>query len=308
MGITNYAQQMQIIEYLKNNTPSGEQNLVYGWANYIPWIAGQEISRSYLTKDLDPEGSEAGLQKVANMVDERSFEYIVLFAPTFDTLAAKGDPVMNNTLENYFYAKGIGGAYIFSKYNAEGEYMYYNFAEHFSEALKQYDLPDGEKGNTTSDFVNDAIFVPIVRTMTVNNGTRTAIFQHPFWGNGSLVSGIGNSYIVYQNITLPANPKLQFGISIDPYVWDKDANQGDGALFEILVQSDSNVSTVFSQYINPRQSTVERKWFDYRIDLADYSNKSVDIFLVTNPGPKGDALDDWAIWSNPLLLNSRPSG
>jgi hypothetical protein len=308
MGITSYDQQLQIVEYLKTNTTSSAQNLVYGWANYIPWLAGQEIPSSFLMKDIDPEGPKAGLQKVADMVDAEKFEYVVLFAPNFDDLRTKGDPVMDSTLGNYFYVESIGGAHIFSRYNAQEEYTYYSFIQHFSEALKEYDLPNGNKGNTTLDFMNDPVFVPTAHTITVNNDTKTAIFQHPLWGNGSLARGVGNSYINYQNITLPSNPKLQFGITVDPFVWDKDVDKGDGVSFEIRVQYDGKVSTVFSQYINPRQNAVQRIWNDYKIDLTEYGNKNVGIFFVTNPGPNGDAVDDWANWGNPLLLSSKPSG
>jgi hypothetical protein len=235
---------------------------------------------------------------MANKVRDRELEYIVLFAPNLTSLEERriwGDTISNYTLDKYFYVESIGDAHIFCKYNAQGEYIYYNFLERFPQASKEYDL-GGRRGNTEVDFKDETIVIPKIYSQTINGNTRTAIFQHPL---SPTDSHTGNSYLCYNDVSVPQNCKLEFGIGINPELWGKTT--GDGVTFEILIQDDQ----VFCKHINPRENIEDRKWLDYELDLTDYANKTVNICFVTNPGPNGNNAYDWAYWSQPVIVVSR---
>jgi hypothetical protein len=124
---------------------------------------------------------------------------------------------------------------------------------------------------------------------TINNDSRTVLFQHP------------PSKITYK-LTVPDNSSLSFGIALNPEVWSAD--KGDGVIFEILAKDDKEERKLFSKYIDPKNKIEDRKWYDERIDLSKYEGEEVLLTFITSPGPSNNTDHDWAGWGDPKLTSN----
>ena len=123
--------------------------------------------------------------------------------------------------------------------------------------------------------------------ITIDNQKRATMYEHPV------------AEVRFDNVVIPNNAVLQFGIGINPQVWDKT---GDGVTFEITVVDEKSAKTqIFSRYIDPKSNSGDRKWFDQDVDLKDFAGQKVSLVFATTPGPRGDAGYDWACWSNPVV-------
>ena len=90
---------------------------------------------------------------------------------------------------------------------------------------------------------------------------------------------------------------FDFSYALDPAVFDKTS--GDGVEFVIELKDPSGrITKRFSQYIDPKHNSQERRWMDGQVDLGAYRGQSIELLFTTTPGPKGDTDYDWAAWSN----------
>ena len=122
---------------------------------------------------------------------------------------------------------------------------------------------------------------------TINKEKRPILFEHP------------NAEVQFNGVAIPQNAVLQFGMGINPDVWDKP---GDGVTFEITVVDEKSAKTmIFSGYIDPKASTGDRKWVDHEVDLKDFAGQKVSFLFSTTPGPRGNTEYDWAGWSKPQI-------
>jgi hypothetical protein len=287
---------MEIVNYLKSLDLKDGEVLLHGWLPYLYWLSGLVAPSKHICtiKEWAPIPAEE-YETLLDKVKERSFKYIILTTiPSSFTSVDALDPIAENTVTRYFYVKSIGDALIYSKYSPEGEEVYYGFVEKFPQALKEYDLPNGTKGNMET--AEDWVIVPAVRILTVDNETKIAIYQHPVQPNDSQIM---NSYIIYSNILIPLNSTLKFSTAIDPSAWN---TEGDGVQFKILVEDHGKSDEIFSEYIDPKHVVDDRKWHDYQLDLREYYNRTVNISFLTNPGPNGDFRYDWAYFGDPVIL------
>src|SRR5262249_9136243 len=71
--------------------------------------------------------------------------------------------------------------------------------------------------------------------------------------------------------------------------------------FEIDIVEAGKTRVLFQRYIDPKQNSAHRKWFDFDLPLGAGGASPIDVHFVTRPGPKGDIGYDHAGWSNPLL-------
>jgi hypothetical protein len=287
---------MQIVDFLKTLDLKDGDVLMDGWLPQLYWLSGLEAPSKYICTirewaTIPTEEYEA----LVNKVKERNFKYVILTTvPTPFTGLDSLDPIAQSTITNYFYVKSIGMALIYSKYSPRGEEMSYGFIGEFPQALKEYDLKDGTRGDLET--AGDPVIVPSVRSLTVDNETKLAIHQHPVQPNDSKIM---NSYVIYSNILISQNSTLRLSIAIDPSVWNE---AGDGVQFKIFVEDEGKTNVIFSKYIDPKHVVDDRRWFDYQLGLREYSNKTVNISFVTNPGPNGDFQFDWACWGDPVIL------
>lgn len=122
----------------------------------------------------------------------------------------------------------------------------------------------------------------------LNGSCRSIIFQHP------------ESEILFNNVTIPSNAILKFGIALDPQVWSPE--KGDGVVFKVQIRDNQFNKTIFSRYIDPKNCPLDRKWRDYDINLSSFGNRNVDIAFDTACGPRNDCAYDWAWWGEPVLI------
>jgi hypothetical protein len=199
------------------------------------------------------------------------------------------DQIVEQTLFGYFYLGNISNAIIFSKFNAFGEYKYFNFIENLPVAAKTYSR-NGLIGNLEDDFIDDPIFIPAIRSLKIHGDERATIHQHPISN--------GNSSICY-SVYIPERIVFQFGIGIDPTVWEKST---DGVGFSIIIIDQGDPKTVFSRFLDPQNSPQDQRWHEFQLNINEFAGHNVTICFVTAPGPKGEAIFDWAHWNEPMLL------
>jgi hypothetical protein len=124
---------------------------------------------------------------------------------------------------------------------------------------------------------------------TINNDSRMVMFQHP------------NSEVLFKNVSIKEESKLEFGIGINEIAWGKS---GDGVLFEIImIDENSHRNLIFSKWIDPKNNPEDRKWFDYSLDLQPFHGQKVTFIFRTTDGPRGDNRYDWAGWSRPMITS-----
>jgi len=351
-GPWTYEKQLELGSYLRAHVSENGQVLVYGWVATAYWLSGHRAPSKYVltlkgsTRASYPYIPEEEFQRVADMVRDGIFEYIVLFSPDLERLEWRRDadpiieydPIVDYTLQKYFYVKNISYAQIFSKYNSNGEYIEYLFMEHFagalkeykmqkikslfienfsdalkeykmqkikslfienfSDALKEYKMQNGTIGDTEKDFEKQWAFIPEVSWLNISGDARDAIRHAP------IISA--ESYIRYNNVSIPPNSKLRFGIATDPTSWYREG--GDGVQFKIYIEDGDEVNEVFNEYINPKQNITQRKWNDYEINLTMFGGRNVNITFVTAPGPANDNYDDWAYWGDPHIYDETQTG
>ena len=151
----------------------------------------------------------------------------------------------------------------------------YNFLQNFNDA--QVISTDSE--NT------------YIETQTINNVQRAIIFQHP------------TSRLVF-TLNLPHRSNLAFGFGMAPEVWSSD--KGDGVEYNIYVRrlvEPDKLYLVFRKYIDPKNNAEDRRWFDERLDLSQFSGQAVEFLFETRPGPADNANFDWGGWSTPVLID-----
>ena len=292
----SFENQTALAEYLRTNVPKNSKILVHGWAAEIYWLSGFEAP-TYPWTNPSTMIPASEYQILVNLVQNLSIDHVVLFAQSQKALRNEvDDPIVNNTLKKYFFEKQIDNAWIFSKYDPKGRYVAIDLLDTFQNASLNYVKVDGSIGNTTADFSYNEILIPAQSVLNISGDTRYAIMQHPLPLSPE-PPFVMTSQIVY-NLTLPSKPVLNFSIGLQPAIW----NMSDGVEFQISIEADGEVQTIFSAALNPKENLTDRCWKDYELNLTQYADKQVKIIFETLP--LGNCNYDWAFWGAPVILNS----
>lgn len=292
-NLGSYNEQVKLANYLKSYTKEDDPILIHGWMPEIYWYSKHKSPSIIDTATYIPGVNipQKEYDKIIDQIKKLKFKYIV-FRDDFP-----GGEIAEITKLRYTYVKNIGnvGIYVNNEYDSRS-HIYYDFIERLDDAIKEYHDESGE----TKGLVDDEILTPKAKRIIINNDSRYTMMQHP-----SFI----DSNIIYDNILIQKNMTLEFGIGIDPFVW----NKSDGVQFEISIKVNlkdkrKEEVKILSKYLNPKNDLKDRKWYYYDIDLSKYSGKNVDIYFVTRPGPRGDARYDWAYWGNPKLIVKGGSG
>jgi hypothetical protein len=100
-------------------------------------------------------------------------------------------------------------------------------------------------------------------------------------------------------LTLPAEATfLWLSPALDPEAWGWG---GDGVTFRVAVVSASGEVVLWERHLTPAEPA-DLAWQTALISLADYRNQSIELVLITDPGPAGDNAADRAGWGLPWLL------
>ena len=84
-----------------------------------------------------------------------------------------------------------------------------------------------------------------VNQLSVDNKTALAIEQIP---PGYLYQQRANSSLIFDEVYVPVNSLLSFGVTLHQETWAKPT---DGVIFEILVKENNSMQSIYYQYINP---------------------------------------------------------
>lgn len=103
--------------------------------------------------------------------------------------------------------------------------------------------------------------------------------------------GEGGETILRFALSLPEDPaQLTFGVFLS-----KSTAPSDGVDFQVYVERDRVFGETISDY-SPQLR---------RVDLSGYAGKTVNIELITGPGPHGNPQADWARWLDPKIVAQR---
>ncbi|GJM20420.1 MAG: hypothetical protein DHS20C15_03350 [Planctomycetota bacterium] len=81
----------------------------------------------------------------------------------------------------------------------------------------------------------------------------------------------------------------------------RDDTRSDGTTFAVdVVNAEGATRRVWSRHVVPSEGFVTEE-----VDLSDFSDELIELRLVTEPGPQGDATADYAVWSE-LRLAGKP--
>ncbi|MBW2307158.1 MAG: glycosyltransferase family 39 protein [Deltaproteobacteria bacterium] len=224
------------------------------------------------------------------------------FLEGFDFLITKTGRVLKNDFYNQPWAIEIQ-SFVDHLLEDNGRVL----AENHFEQLKQFPLPDGSTGSVWVSMkkLNTftlADYLPFVKTdgdpgavstsvFNINGDERFVIYEHP--------SGPGRiTRIHWSGMKIRTKSMLKFGIALSPNVWAP--KKGDGVEFLIDIESESGKKTIFSRYIDPKNTADDRKWFDYELSLDEFAGQTINIIFTTLPGPNGNAFDH-AGWSSPKI-------
>jgi ABC-type polysaccharide/polyol phosphate transport system ATPase subunit len=117
------------------------------------------------------------------------------------------------------------------------------------------------------------------QTVEIQSAPRRVIFAHPL------------SKITY---TVPVRPRssLAFAIGILPAAWDKIP---EGVKFDIEIESDGMMETIFSRVLQPKRNIGDRGWHNFLVSLEKYSGKTVLLTFCTS-GSGEDLSYCWSAW------------
>lgn len=104
------------------------------------------------------------------------------------------------------------------------------------------------------------------------------------------------------NVRVPEHGWLRVSIGTSPESWN---NAGDGVYFSGGVATDEGVRTLFSQQVNAKDVSAQRRWIPVMVDLAPYAGEDVQIVLETHPSPPdrpGDDRSDKPLWGAPEIV------
>jgi hypothetical protein len=122
--------------------------------------------------------------------------------------------------------------------------------------------------------------------MPQNGDSRTVLFAHA-------------PAAVALPLTLPDEATfLWLSPALDPQAWGWG---GDGVTFAVKVRSDGGEAVLWQRHLDPAQAG-DLGWQEHFISLAAYRGQSIELVLVTEPGPAGDATGDRAGWGLPWLM------
>ena len=108
------------------------------------------------------------------------------------------------------------------------------------------------------------------------------------------------SQISYSLIIPPERASLQFSIGLLPDTWSPI--KGDGVTFKILLENNKKEIEIFSKYIDPKNNTRDRQWFNESINLNQYAGKEITLKFVTDATLNNSF--DWAAWGDIRLNHS----
>ncbi len=117
------------------------------------------------------------------------------------------------------------------------------------------------------------------------HGKNNSIFHHPIWG-------IANN-LVFEDLQIEPHMRLNYSLGLFTQECQKSS---DGVMFKLFIRDHEGEHAIFEESFNPGDS-----WYDYSLDLSQYTGKTVTLELATTP--LQDTLCDWAVWGAPRLTN-----
>ena len=125
----------------------------------------------------------------------------------------------------------------------------------------------------------------------IDGAVRQTLFVHP-------------PRAVFYPIVIWPDTTLSFGLGISEKIWDRG---GDGTLFRVLLYPENNREldaqpiVLLERFLNACGNPDERHWFDYQLDLSQYSGTVGKLAFETLPGENGDVWYDWSGFSDPTI-------
>ncbi|UCD83889.1 MAG: YfhO family protein [Deltaproteobacteria bacterium] len=125
-------------------------------------------------------------------------------------------------------------------------------------------------------------------------GARDVLFQHP-------------PTIIEFPLKIPEGGAfLNLIIEMSLHSWFPD--RGDGVGFALDLVTGTKTERLFFRYIDPKRNELDKKRMWFKVNLHYYRGKEVIMRLITDPGPRGNDIRDWAYWGELRLEVPDQSG
>ena len=122
----------------------------------------------------------------------------------------------------------------------------------------------------------------------IGGSARPGIFMHPRPDEPI-------SALTWRKLKIPEDAtELAFGIAFDPSVCDKPVSP---VRYEINIAADGRTDPVFNHVLEAT-SCDQLRWEDFRVSVAPWRGKTIDLTLSTRPVHPPDVLYSHAVWSN----------
>lgn len=136
---------------------------------------------------------------------------------------------------------------------------------------------------------------PYEETMELveENKKIPVVLQHPGFGVDSVD-------LPPMRIGLDQDLLVQYGLSPSAY------SQSDGVTFRLSAFDHAlgRKDILFEESIDPQKDSADRAWHTRRISMKDHSRHVLVFTFEVDPGPKGDANSDQAIWREVKFVNA----
>jgi hypothetical protein len=126
-------------------------------------------------------------------------------------------------------------------------------------------------------------------------GVHPAIFAHPPWKNRGPDTQLPDTTCGTFQVQIPTTGNPVF--STDLALRGRAEEESDGVTYEVRV----NGKSLFRHHYG------KAKWEHHEVDLSAYRGQTVELSLLTSPGPDGNVQFDWALWGSPAVrVSSTP--
>ena len=120
-------------------------------------------------------------------------------------------------------------------------------------------------------------------SMSCGGIIKSGIFMHPPYQDA-----VGYTFIKYDPVTLPAQPAM-FRASVGKM---DGGFPGDGIWFKVAVVENGK------QTIIGEQTVKDFEWKTIEGDLSPWAGKTIQIELISDPGPADNTEADWSCWAD----------
>jgi hypothetical protein len=119
----------------------------------------------------------------------------------------------------------------------------------------------------------------------INGDSRAVLYEQPAPPSGPPTT------VRFEDVAIPRHAHLNFGIALEPAVWDSS----DGVEFVLDIEVNGISETLFKRIVDPKERPEDRRWIDVDILLDGFTGTRATLLATALPRKTADY--DHAGWS-----------